>query len=70
MIDDARNHEREDSKNVIQSLACVLTSQLITGGPGKLGALMYEVTVKTSPAGQVRRTHVRKHYEKLATPVG
>ena len=53
---------------MIQSLAYVLTSRLITGDPGKLGTLMYEVTVKTSPPGQVRHIHVRKHYEKLANP--
>ena len=57
-----------DSKNVIQSLACILTSLLITGDTGKLGTLMYEVTVKTSSPGQVRHIHVLKHCEKLATP--
>ena len=57
-----------DSKNVIRSLAYVLTSVLITGDPGKLGTLMYEAIVKTSPGRQVRLIHVLKHYENLATP--
>jgi hypothetical protein len=54
---------------VTQSLAYVLTSLLITGDPSKLGTLMYEVTftVKLTP-GQVWNNHVRKQYEKLATP--
>jgi hypothetical protein len=40
-----------DIKNVIHSVAYILISLLITGDPGKLGTLMYEVTVKTSSPG-------------------